>query len=82
MLLVLSDYKSNSLYLKEFIDCYSNTQCATMIVLLAILVVLTAYTLWMRRDIYRISWLLPGPFAFPIIGNALLAHPKCKLKVF
>lgn len=52
-----------------------------MIVLLAILVVLTAYTLWMRRDIYRISWLLPGPFAFPIIGNALLAHPKRKLKM-
>lgn len=53
-----------------------------MIVLIAILIVLITYTLWMRRDIYKLSWQLPGPFAPPIIGNAFVAHPNRKINVF
>lgn len=27
--------------------------------------------LWSRRRIYMISWKLPGPFAWPLLGNCL-----------
>ncbi|XP_031639856.1 cytochrome P450 4g15-like, partial [Contarinia nasturtii] len=46
-----------------------------MFVLLSILIALVTYLLWSRRSLYKLSWQLPGPFAYPIIGNAMNLHP-------
>ncbi|XP_037033787.1 cytochrome P450 4C1-like [Bradysia coprophila] len=37
--------------------------------------------LWSRRELYRLSWHLPGPIAFPLMGNFLnLYNPQNNLK--
>lgn len=35
-------------------------------------VAFAVYYHWTRRQLYILSWKLPGPFAYPIIGNGLL----------
>lgn len=47
-----------------------------MFVFVATLIVLVTYLLWMRRDLYKLSWQLPGPFALPILGNATEMRPN------
>lgn len=39
--------------------------------LIAILSGLTVVILWRRKQFYYLSWQLPGPFAWPIVGNGL-----------
>lgn len=40
-----------------------------MFSLFAVLLYLSAYIFWRRRHLYKLSWQLPGPIAFPFIGN-------------
>lgn len=41
-----------------------------LLVVVAIFILVLPW-MWKRRHLYYLSWKLDGPFAWPIIGNAL-----------
>lgn len=42
-----------------------------MFILLLILLFLTLHLLWQRRHLYKLSWKLPGPIGYPLLGNGV-----------
>lgn len=41
------------------------------LLLIALSLLFLLLFLWHRKTLYRLSWILPGPFALPLIGNGL-----------
>ena len=71
--------KSQSIYSSQSISnfCWSGGPTGVRlkhvmsILLIGLLVALTLVVLWRRRHLYKLSWQLPGPFAYPILGNLM-----------
>lgn len=63
---------NNNIYSWSVLNIVWKREMALIVLIcLAILTVYYVKWLWSRRKIYMLSWKLPGPFAWPFIGNAL-----------
>lgn len=48
-----------------------STMLISITLIVIILVVVIVPWMWKRRQLYKLSWKLNGPFAWPLIGNGL-----------